>query len=210
LFGRTRRVAVRGLLVLVGSAALFAAPARADEVDVTADLDCTLYGYYETQNDCESDLRAGVQYGHDIRHWQAALKFDVENALPSGAVVESATLNLRVVPDSGNGNLFASAITHDWDGLVTWLDYDGFNPWSTGGGAEFAAPDDDSPVTEDWTTWNVTPSVSAWVDNELDNLGLVVHNDLEDIEESSVANFYSSEAGEDYEPYLHVEYTVVP
>ena len=96
VLGRTRRVAVRCLLGLTGCVALLApAPARADVVTVKPETACGIFTYL-AQSGCEAEsVEVGQQAFHDPRFWELLMGFDLAEKLPPGAVVESATFNLR-------------------------------------------------------------------------------------------------------------------
>ena len=122
-------------------------------------------------------------------------------ALPDGATLTSATLNLFIV-DATYMNVDVFRATRDWDeATTTWNSFnlhDGgaYDPtvlgsFATQPGGVYASVD-------------VTAQVQAWMDGVDENLGFVL---LQRPEFSSRTEYYSRERGENI-PFLELTYTV--
>lgn len=91
--------------------------------------------------------------------------------VPLGATIEGATLTLETV-DEGSGGTFHRMLV-GWDETSTWGSFGGDGVAADGVEAVSSADAQVGPVSGGTTTVDVTASVQAWADGEL-NLGWVV------------------------------------
>jgi hypothetical protein len=200
------------LLGLIGALGLLAVPAKADPyVDVPASLDCTVYARHDDESECDTEeLEAGIEGSDDIWHYGALLQFDLEEALPPCAVVQSASLNLYGIVNQESW-LGAYRMQSGWRHGVTWATSNGTSPWDLDvpGNASASDPDDmndyEAELSDSWHSWDVTDMTTLWVTESEPNFGVFVRADPEKSLGDGV--FASSEA-EDNTPYLHIEYLV--
>lgn len=131
------------------------------------------------------------------------IRFDVENALPDGAVIHDADLRLRLsfaapgddAPMPTVLRRLASGWTEDnitWATQPTW--------------GEIHEDETEISTAEAWYGWDITELVSEWLNGTYDNHGVEIIGD-ERVQERERA-FYSREA-DTYYPRLVVDYTVI-
>jgi hypothetical protein len=138
-------------------------------------------------------------HGKDIG-WEldALVQFDI-SAIPAYTPIDSATLHLYYFqywhyPTVGRP-YGCFRITDDWDEeSVTW----NTRPdWASEPTA--VTP---MPSAFDWVVWDVTTDVQAFVDQEHEDYGWIIH-DVGTLESMPASCFYTKEHGE-YIPYLEV------
>ncbi len=114
-------------------------------------------------------------------------------AIPPGAVLESATLNLYVwQPSSQTVNIHR--ITDYWDEMTV--------TWNSFGGAYSANVDATVfPVNMGWISADVTPLVQAWLDGTYTNHGFLLEQGI-----TRPRSIFLSREHVDYPPYLEVCY----
>jgi len=127
------------------------------------------------------------------------IRFDVEGALPRGAKLTGASLELFANGVVGTGYFRLYGLSQDWiEGScsgscgtagVTWDTTDGTNAWTTPGGDP-----DTSAVSEvqaggsgTWHRWNISAIARQWVSGERANYGLLISA------EGASASFHSSD-----------------
>jgi len=127
------------------------------------------------------------------------IKFDLDQF--TGQAIESATLNLNRFlgcPQGGTTSTNYYAITEDWD-EETWnshthAQYDSY-VWASYGFN-----------VDGWHNIDITQLVQAWIDNGLENYGLLIRAQTG----SKFSKFYSKEhPNSNLHPYLEVDYTPV-
>jgi len=142
------------------------------------------------------------------------IRYDVEGALPRGAKLTGASLELFANAVAGSGYFRVYGLHRDWlEGScsgncgtagVTWDTTDGTNAWITPGGDA-----DTSAVAEVqagnagiWYSWDITPIAQQWVSGERANFGILVSA------EAASASFHSSDnADATTRPRLTLSYT---
>ncbi len=164
-------------------------------------------GAAETDDGWITALRNSYNFGADtlINVDEASgphrgmIRFDVENALPRGARLTGASLELFANSVVGNGYFRLYGLHLDWlEGScsgscatagVTWDTTDGTSAWTTPGGdadtsavAEVQA--DKSGI---WYSWDITAIARQWVTGERTNYGILVKG------EGAGASFHGSD-----------------
>ena len=144
------------------------------------------------------------------------LRFDL-SSIPTGAVVESATLSIYCYGTS-NGNPLTAEIyglRRPWEeGSATWSQASDGNPWGEAG-AYGSSDRDASPAdsvqiqdTHAWHNWDVTSLAQKWVSDPQSNYGVVIqaHSSV------AVAYYCLSSEGTDVNsrPTLAVTYRIPP
>ncbi|MEA1971997.1 MAG: DNRLRE domain-containing protein, partial [Candidatus Cloacimonadota bacterium] len=127
------------------------------------------------------------------------IKFDLEQL--SGQTIESATLNLNRFlgcPQGGTTSTNYYAITENWDEEIwnphTHAQYDSY-VWASYGFN-----------VNGWHNIDITQLVQTWIDNGLENYGLLIRAQTG----SKFSKFYSKEhSNSNLHPYLEVNYTPV-
>jgi Tfp pilus assembly protein PilX len=143
------------------------------------------------------------------------IRFDL-SAIPSGAVVESATLELYLFSSSGSQTDVVEAfpLTQEWvegtggtNAGASWDLYDGVTPWVTPGGDRL--PDAVAAFTAGavgWKTMDLATVAQAWLDGTLPNYGLVLASPTSGGNDEK--HYYSREyADPSLRPRLTVVYT---
>ncbi|PKK84781.1 MAG: hypothetical protein CVT49_01105 [candidate division Zixibacteria bacterium HGW-Zixibacteria-1] len=116
--------------------------------------------------------------------------------LPSGAVFESATLNIYL-KETINQPIDVHRITSDWNELtVTWANFGGAFDASVEG--TFSAP------IPGWAMVDVTALVQAWMNGTYDNFGLLLDQGTLNYPRHI---YYSKDAPSNH-PYIEVCYTL--
>jgi hypothetical protein len=117
------------------------------------------------------------------RPMRTLLRFDLA-AIPTGAVVESATLELYLFESGGSQTELVEAfpVTRDWvegtggtNAGASWDLYDGVTSWGTPGGDHL--PDAVATFTAGapgWKSMELSAVAQDWVDGTLPNYGLVL------------------------------------
>jgi streptogrisin C len=158
------------------------AEARADEqvTTLTAVDDCTLSS--DWADSCAGTLRAGQEYlgGHMLHTLHATVAFDVDEALPEGAELVKATLNLTpITADDGDSILDVHALTSAWDGDdATWYQRTATAEWTNPGG-DFASSIESAVDFESCCHWDVTALARDWLSGQQTNRGVVIAPDEE-------------------------------
>jgi len=143
------------------------------------------------------------------------IRFDL-SAIPRGAVVESATLELYLFNSSGSQTDVVEAfpLLHDWvegtggaNAGASWDLYDGVTPWATPGGDHL--PDAVAAFTAaapGWKSMDLATVAQEWVDGTLPNYGLVLASPLSS--GNNEKHYYSREyLDSTLRPKLTVVYT---
>ncbi len=115
---------------------------------------------------------------------RSLLRFDLSNALPRGALVTSANLELYTDQVDANGSFEAYGLQREWvEGDcatagcgANWTTHDGSNNWDTQGGdfdAEISA-EVDVTGADTWYGLDVTDIVNLWLSGERVNHGLLL------------------------------------
>jgi hypothetical protein len=200
--------------------AALAVPARADQVNIAPELACTVSE--RNGSGCGGDLLAGTFTEDTPRYSVALLRFDLENALPEGAVVNSARLHLHRFGNSPQGASGPTLVGY-FDPGVDWTDdadtttYDGTNTWDLentylygdpGADPQLMTDENHSFFTDDrWISWDTTPLVRGWVNDAEPNHGVL-------LTEANTVNYAESVfAGSAHttaalRPFLEVDYFV--
>jgi RHS repeat-associated protein len=177
-------------------------------IDVPSEVgDCWIAGGEPSTSFCESDgLWVGWAYDDDHR---SLLKFDVDAALPGGAVVTGAEL-WAYMAERSSGSAPKAVRVHRvlsaWDEQVTWLERTPGTPWASPGG-DFASVIEASVTvgtSPGWFTWDVSDLVGGWVSGTLPNEGLMLKDDGTQTDGGLV--FASSEAPPQNWPTLEIAY----
>jgi RHS repeat-associated protein len=152
-------------------------------ISYTANQDCEIEnGAGVNTNYCGSGskLMAGFDQPNAKIH-RSVLLFNVQNAIPAGAQVKHASLNLYLdsATTTSYANIDAYQLTQPWTNAVTWNKYDGSNAWTTAGGTFVAtALGAKKPTTAGWYAWgNSATSLLAqsWLNGTVANDGLLLH-----------------------------------
>jgi hypothetical protein len=165
-----------------------------------------------TQNFADEDLLLGVR-GRVAN----LVRFDV-SSIPSGVIVQEATLNLYVWhSDNAGENPAVCAVywvNRAWDeSEATWQQATASSPWGQPGcsgepGDRLATVMDEEPLheREQWYTWNITSAVQEWVRNPALNKGVLLQQ-----RNVSVVGEYHIRSSEwenvSLRPYLTVRYS---
>ena len=116
------------------------------------------------------------------------LRFDLGSAVPQGARVTAATLELYADSVGGSGYVRVYGLQKDWvegscsggcSGAVTWNTTDGSTNWTTPG-----SDADSSAIAEvqagsssTWHSWDVTSITRQWVSGERPNHGVLIQGE---------------------------------
>ncbi|MHC5024093.1 MAG: multicopper oxidase domain-containing protein [Planctomycetota bacterium] len=187
------------IIILAGAAALLAAPARADVVEIPAAKDNTLYQKSDgsLSNGAGEYIFAGnTDQGTDEWTRRAVLMFDIAASIPAGSTINSVTLRLYMSRAKENIGYTTSLhpLTQDWgegtsvaggnEGAgtsaeqddATWLYrfYDENNPegspaWTSEGGDFASASASQSVGGTGFYTWGSTLELEADVQAWLDS-----------------------------------------
>ena len=157
---------------------------------------------HTNHNKDDNELRTSSQIGNEYR---TLLQFDL-TALPSGAVVHTATLELYLQSFGSSDVVEAHVLLRDWtENGVTWNAYDGVSAWDTPGGdydpasaGSFLA-DGTGPKAMD-----ITDVVANWASGAQPNYGLML---LSPPSAGGSANkYHSSDKSNEPHPKLTLTY----
>jgi RHS repeat-associated protein len=151
-------------------------------IHYTADQDCAFEsGSGANTNYCGSGSHLTAGYaGAGSSVQRSALLFNVQNAIPAGAQVTHASVDLYLdsTSTSSYANVDLFQLTQPWTTAVTWNDYDGSHAWTTAGGTYNAtALAGKTPSTAGWYEWgNSATSLLAqdWLNGTTPNDGLLL------------------------------------
>jgi RHS repeat-associated protein len=152
-------------------------------ISYTADQDCEIEnGAGVNTNYCGSGskLMAGFDQPNAKIH-RSVLLFNVQNAIPAGAQVKHASLNLYLdsASTTSYANVDAYQLTQPWTNAVTWNKYDGSNAWTTAGGTFVStALAAKKPTTAGWYAWGnsaISLLAQSWLNGTVANDGLLLH-----------------------------------
>lgn len=134
----------------------------------------------------DNELRVKTEALNKLQ--QSLVQFDI-SGLPSGALVDSATLSLWVkeVRD-GNVNINARPATKAWnESTVTWANF------GSSYGAVVESEAFVKGVKNYWATWDVSNLAAAWISNPAANYGVVLESPV--TKPKAEVRFKSSEDG---------------
>ena len=137
------------------------------------------------------------------RNRRSVIHFDL-SSIPSGATIDSATLNLRIWNVNDNRTDDIHRVTESWvESEVTWNSIFG----------DYVDTPTDSASTgttvDTWVEWDVTSDMQAFVD-DTPNYGWLIKDHTES-ESAKYVKYYSREyADETKRPYLEVTYSEAP
>lgn len=146
-------------------------------------------------------------------------QFNAEGALPVGAQVLSATLQLYLQSQSTLSGktvgVYQMVQPHAWNGNATWNTYDGTNAWTTsGGGGDYTTNPQGNPSASTsvggsngvgrYFSWDITQLIAGWDSSTLPDYGLLVRATNETTSEN-LFQFNSSQASTNL-PYVSVKY----
>ncbi len=170
--------------------------------------------------------KIGTGANADRGPYRPAIKFPIDDSLPSNAIIDSADIYLYMIAQNGAAdNIAVYVILQSWlegsadgtaqDGSVTWNSRQhNVSTWNSGGASttgtdrNAAAEASVSVGTiNSWYTWRVTSAVQDWVDGTQANNGLLFIG----TENSNLRKqFNSLESGNAELPYFDVWYRVYP
>jgi len=195
---RNSRVLLGFLIIWVS---LPASMLCADEINLTASKDNTIYSEGDLSNGLGQYLFSGTTANGDFR--RALIKFDIAASIPSGATIDSVQLSLNVskIPDSSSQTFRLFRLTTEWgegssnapgqEGAGTDANTDDatwshtffpFEFWITGGG-DFE-PDVSATALIGGLGMAVWPSTGAlvadvqkWIEQPENNFGWILVGD---------------------------------
>jgi hypothetical protein len=157
-------------------------------------------------------MRVRNRYGHPMHpnYWEhdILILFDI-SSIPSKAIINSAKLNIYYYAFSENNPVGRSLTLHKiigfWDeSTVTWNTRPNFDPIVTSSSIVPSSPGY-------WMEWDVTTDVTAFVSGEEINYGWQIMDESHwgtfDIPNSKFRTKEYSGNGNEYTPYLVVDYT---
>lgn len=156
------------------------------ELDDTAIADAYVYSNFPYSNfGGDAYLKVGMGAGGERRSY---VQFDV-SAIPSGAAIHSATLNLYCT--FSNLTVSVHQVTSSWtEEGITWNNQPSFVSTPT---------DSTSEGSGGWCSWDVIRDVQAWVDGAAVNHGFVLMSDGQH-------TFYSRDSIGSKKPVLDITY----
>ncbi|HMQ26814.1 MAG TPA: DNRLRE domain-containing protein, partial [Acidimicrobiales bacterium] len=147
-----------------------------------------------------TDSTLKVQGKSGNSNMRALLRFNLPTTLPSGCVVESATLRLYSGSSTSNRTIQALQVSGSWtEGGVTWAN----QPATTGAAATTA-----SGSGSGWREWNVTSQVQAIFTAGANN-GFLMRDAVEN-SGSFEQQYYSREKNNQQVPQLVVRFGSAP
>lgn len=203
-------------LALKADPAWLEAPERSFPVEIDptvwlgADRDCTLDQGSPSTSQCSAGtLQVGWNGTSERR---ALMRFDVRSAVDPGVHVEDAYVALYLNSQSTTTEkvlgIYRVSENRDWDGSATWNERKASTSWTSAGGDFDASPAhalkwlSDDPAG--WTWWSVTPLVQSWLDDDVENRGLMI-KDRDHQQTDNVFTFASSEnSNSSSRPYMGV------
>jgi hypothetical protein len=174
------------------------APPQADEVfTLTATADATLNEALPGTNDGASAILRVIS--QNLANRRQIVQFDL-TGLDSTAAAKTSTLRMTLgtTPPARSRNVEAHLVTGatPWtEGGVTWNTRDGVTLWTSPGGDANATAADTQPTGTTGgaaVSWNIrTDGIAAnipqgWLDGSLTNLGLLLHDAVEDEAEGAI------------------------
>ncbi len=152
------------------------------------------------------------------------MKFNL-SALPAGAVIQSATLNLALVEADATADATYSVAVHKLINrnpdlnLATGMTYDGTNGWTANSCCRDSIPLAQADISAAYDTeavnktlgnkvWDITRMVQEWISSPSTNYGLLVNSDA--TKGADRYRFFASmeHATATLRPYLSVTYTL--
>lgn len=132
---------------------------------------------YGSHNSLNANESAGPQRG--------IIRFDLSQALPSGAQLVSASMQLYAGSMGGSGWFRVYGLKQSWveggcsggcSDAVTWDTIDGINAWTTPGGDAdtTAVAEVQAGYSGIWYEWDITAIAKQWVDGVRTNDGLLI------------------------------------
>ena len=174
--------------------------------------DCKLDEELDDESFCSvGRLEVGWgDYGAFAHDHRSILKFDVDAALPPGAVVTDATLHAYLdFRESGSEDkaVGCTASPRSWTDDATWLSSATGSPWATPGGDFAPQIEAQTSAGEEstWYDWDISDLVSGWADRSIPNQGLMLKDDGTETDGSMV--FSSTESWPGVWPFLEIAYT---
>ena len=219
-----------GWLVVLAAATMgYSTPAQADSITLAAVADTTLQSAFPNSN-----FGGGTTFTAGDRRrggmTRALLAFDIVGNLPSGAIINSATLTLTVVEDPAGGvsSIFdlnrllagwGEGTGSDYGGTpaganqATWVNRFGTSgsPWTTPGG-DFSSTVSAARLVAGlgsytfMSTTNLVADVQGWLDTPADNFGWILRSESESTR-TTIERFGSRDAGANA-PRLTLVYTL--
>jgi hypothetical protein len=151
-----------------------------------------------------SDMRLGYSLsGESLGAVRMLLQYQVQDYIPSGAVINNATLHIYLsgVTPSGDSSMGFKALylTGEWsEKTVTWNQH---NPaWGSEIGVGYASS------TLGWHTADMTKMVREWIDGGRHNYGFTLVGD-EGVKDRQRV-YFTKDANNGLSSYLKVDYTV--
>ena len=176
-------------------------------ISVELHQDCTLAS--GSQADTTFCLANALEVGQGSNTKRALVGFDLDNAVPPGSQVTSASLNLYLSGRTNTTPVSASLhqVTQGWDASVSWNKRDGVMAWSSPGGTYLTSPQDTRSVTAlGWHSWSLPDLVQGWLDGSITNRGVI----LKATDEALTTNMLQFRSGDSADPalypYLEVTY----
>ncbi|HLC42410.1 MAG TPA: DNRLRE domain-containing protein, partial [Methylomirabilota bacterium] len=163
-----------------------------------------------------NDQTMRVQSRNAARNRRSLVKFSL-SAIPSGSVIASATLELRMTSaPSASRTYDVHRTTRNWvEADANWNRADVGTDWTTAGGdfvATSTASTTTGTVSNIWLAWDVTADVSAWYTGGASNYGFIIKDNEESFSSTAyTATFITREENSasltQYRPRLIVTYT---
>jgi hypothetical protein len=209
--------------------------ARADIVTLIPSADTTLFESFPDNNSgANQNLLSGANGG--LQSGRALLKFDLSAAIPSNAIIQSAslTVSLVILPTGGGANstFDLRRVLADWNegtgngnagtpaqsGDATWnARHYPSNLWTTPGGAvsnDFASTPSASLLIADLgnytfaSTSNLVADLQAWLQNPSSNFGWVLMTESETT--AFTARRFGSRESVTNAPALQIQFATPP
>ena len=148
------------------------------------------------------------------------VRFDVQSAVPAGATILRARLNMWLKSQSRTTQkpITVHRVNRSWTNGATWNRYDGTNAWSTPGGEYNASPEvsDDKraalvggagvPANTNYQ-WDVTTVAREWSSGQTPNNGLLLRDDPAAAQTDNELEFASGEnADTAHLPSIELQY----
>ncbi len=213
------------LILMLSAAAIAASAATADVANLNPSKDATIFDDGELAIG-DGDLFIGTNLQFSTR--RALLAFDL-GSIPSGAVINSATLTLYGVQGFGDFTTGAHRVTTDWNegpsigfggggGIpspagatdATWTQTGLGGAWGAAGGDFIGAATDTTNLTfGDVNTFDVTADVQGFVDGTFDNFGWILISQIEG-QTMNVWKLGGSENAQANFPVLTIDFIPTP
>ena len=213
------------LMLTLSAAAIAASAVSADTLDLNPYKDATIFDDGEVAIGV-GDLFVGTTQQDSTR--RALLAFDL-GSIPTGAVVNSATLTLYGVQGFGSYTTGAHRVTTDWNqgpatggggggGIpspagptdATWTQTGLGGAWSSIGGDFIGAATDTTNLTfGDVNTFDVTADVQGFVNGDFANFGWILVSQIEG-QTRNVWKLGGSENSQANYPILTIDFVPAP